>query len=70
VAVDGVLFGPNDEEFISLLANQMWTKYFKNLNSGERQSQNFKISRLFIIHPIIKSMANFLTDASHNGQNR
>jgi hypothetical protein len=70
VSVDGVLFGPNDEEFTSLLANQMWTKYFKNLNSDERQSQKCKISQLFVIHLIIKSMTNFLTDASHSGQNR
>jgi hypothetical protein len=35
VAVDDVLFGPKDEQFASLLAHQMWTKYFENLNTGE-----------------------------------
>jgi len=35
VAVDDVLLGPNDEEFTSFLANQMCTKYFENLNTGE-----------------------------------
>jgi len=70
VAVHGVLFGPNDEEFTSLLANQMWTKYFENLNSGQRHPQKCKISRLYVIPPIIKSTTNILTDASHNGQSR
>ena len=35
VAADDVLFGPNDEDFTSLLANQMWTTYFENSNTDE-----------------------------------
>jgi hypothetical protein len=70
MAVDDVFFGPNYEEFTSLLPNKMWTKQFENLNSGERLSQLCKISQLFVIHLVIKGMTNLFTDASHNGKSR